>query len=178
MKWAKVLWVIAGLLLAGYIWQNQTLKATNTKLDKVQTNIKQRQARLVTQQKNQVELPEFKADKEKQFNEANDNVKQIMQSVVGTDPRQFNTTLAGKVTPGTISSLRSELTPTVSTSQFDSQNVVYVGVVNKFDDPLNFLVIAKNETQQNAFYVTYDLASHEITRVDRAAIKGAFNEYK
>ncbi|GAK31932.1 hypothetical protein WOSG25_200140 [Weissella oryzae SG25] len=177
MKYVKYFWVLAGLLLVVYIWQNHTLQTTNSQLTRVQADNEHLKKRLAKQSQNQVSLSDVKANKEQSFNSAKDSVKQTMQLIVGSDPRKFETTLVGKASPSTISSLKADLTPTVTTSQFDSQNVVYIGAVSEYADPLEFLIVAKNDTQQNTYYVTYDLASHEITRVDRAAMKGAFNEY-
>lgn len=177
MKWVKYLWILAGALLVGYVWQNHTLQQYSSQLSKVQSDTDDLKDRLKVQQQNQDNSPDVKASKDESFNKANDDVKGIMQSVISTDPRQFDTTLSGKVSPSTLSTLKSELTPTVTTGQFDSQHMVYSGVINKYDDPLNFLVVAKNNNQQNIYYVTYDLSNHEITDVDRAAMKGAFNDF-
>ncbi|GAK30781.1 hypothetical protein WOSG25_050530 [Weissella oryzae SG25] len=176
MKWAKYFWVLASLLLVGYVWQSHTLQTTNSKLSRVQADNKGLKKRLAVQKEQQVALPDVKETKDKSLNEANEQVKQTMQLVVNSDPRQFDTSLVGKVSPAMITKLKSELTPTVTASQFSGQNIVYIGVVNQYESPLNFMLVSKNDTQQNAYYVTYDLSNNEITSIDRAALKGAFNE--
>ncbi|MCM0582711.1 hypothetical protein H9L19_04730 [Weissella diestrammenae] len=161
--WVKGL-IIFDIVLAGcltfYIHQHSNLMIDNVRTH--QTAKKQAKNRLSTPA-TQFKAEDLKDTKLKSFQTANDRVKETMDLIVNSDPRQFDSSLKGQVQPSVIQQLKNELTPTVDTAVRTHQDV-YVSVINEYNSPLEFYVISQNSEQLNAYEVTYDTGSKLISK--------------
>lgn len=176
MKIETVLVGVSVVLAICSFNEYQSIQANKKELTTVQSKVKSTNYQLSVARDSQISLSEAKAKQDKKLAEAKNQVKDTMQIVVGSDPRQFNSSLSGRATSNVISSFKTMLTPSVSTSDADYQNVVYVGLnVEKYSSNLNFIVVAKSDVQNNVYIIKYNSDTKLIENEEKISMKGDFN---
>lgn len=86
--------------------------------------------------------------------------------------------LKGLASQKVINELTQTFAPSVTFSDKAHYDVPLVGLKNAWGSDLEYLVIAKSDTQSVAYAITYDTEEKQVTDMSRLTLKGAFDNEK
>ncbi|WP_273946138.1 hypothetical protein [Leuconostoc mesenteroides] len=86
--------------------------------------------------------------------------------------------LKGLASQKVINELTQTFAPSVTFSDKANYDVPLVGLKNAWESNLEYLVVAKNDTQSVAYTITYDTDEKQVTDMSRLTLKGAFDNEK
>jgi hypothetical protein len=106
----------------------------------------------------------------------------IVTSFVKTFSNQptssYPETLKGMATEKIINEVTQTFAPSVTFSDKAHYDVPIVAIKNAWGSDLEYLVIAKSDTQSVAYTITYDTDEKQVTDMSRLTLKGAFDNEK
>lgn len=167
--------VFASLVLAGILLvQFNQIPHLDKKLEQDRADLKQVKANQVKSQTIVSSPKSQQATVTDSTNQVTNFVKTFSNQPTSTYPNSLKGLASQKV----INELTQTFAPSVTFSNKANYDVPLIGLKNAWDTDLEYLVIAKSDTQSVAYTITYDTDEKQVTDMSRLPLKGAFDNEK
>ncbi|MBS0941930.1 hypothetical protein JK161_03580 [Leuconostoc mesenteroides] len=167
--------IFASLVLAGILLvQFNQIPNLDKQLGQARADLKQAKA-------NQVKSQTIVSSPKSQQSKVSDSTNQVTNfvKIFSNQPTStYPDSLKGLASQKVINELTQTFAPSVTFSDKAHYDVPLIGVKNAWRSDLEYLVIAKSDTQSVAYTITYDTDERQVTDMSRLTLKGAFNNEK
>ena len=167
--------IFASLVLAGILLvQFNQMPNLDKQLGQARADLKQAK---VNQVKSQTIVSSPKSRQETVSNSTS-RVNKFVQTLSNQPTSSYPDSLKGFASQKVINELTQTFAPSVTFSDKAYYDVPFVGLKNAWGSDLEYLVIAKSDTQSVAYTITYDTDEKQVTDMSRLTMKGAFDNEK
>lgn len=167
--------IVACLVLAGILLvQFNQIPNLDKQLGQARTDLKQAKA-------NQVKTQTIVSSPKSQQATVTDSTNQVTNFVKTFSNQPTSTypdSLKGLASQKVINELTQTFAPSVTFSDKANYDVPLVGLKNDWGSNLEYLVVAKSDTQSVAYTIIYDTDEKQVTDMSRLTLKGAFDNEK
>lgn len=162
--------VLVGILLVQF---NQ-IPNLDKQLEQARADLKQAKANQV---KSQTAVSSPKSQQET-VSDSTNQVTNFVKIFSNQPTSTYPNSLKGLASQKVINELTQTFAPSVTFSDKANYDVPLVGLKNTWGSNLEYLVIAKSDTQSVAYTITYDSDEKQVTDMSRLTLKGAFDNEK
>lgn len=167
--------IFASLVLAGILLvQFNQIPNLDKQLGQARADLKQAK---VNQVKSQTIVSSPKSQ-QSTVSESTDQVTNFVKTFSNQSTSTYPDSLKGLASQKAINELTQTFAPSVTFSDKAHYDVPLIGVKNAWGADLEYLVIAKSDTQSAAYTITYDTDEKQVTDMSRLTLKGAFDNEK
>ncbi|MGC2922153.1 hypothetical protein ACPUD2_08710 [Leuconostoc mesenteroides subsp. dextranicum] len=167
--------IFASLVLAGIlIVQFNQIPNLDKQLVQAKADLKRAKANQV---KSQTIVSSPKSQQET-VSDSTSRVTKFVQTFSNQPTSSYPDSLKGLASQKVINELTQTFAASVTFSDKAHYDVPLVGLQNAWGSDLEYLVIAKSDTQSVAYTITYDTDEKQVTDMSRLTLKGAFDNEK
>lgn len=167
--------IFASLVLAGIlIVQFNQIPNLDKQLEQARADLKQAKASQV-KAKTIVSSPK---SQQATVSDSTNQVANFVKTFSNQPTSSYSDTLKGVASQKVINELTQTFAPSVTFSDKAHYDVPLVGLKDAWGSDLEYLVIAKSDTQSVAYTITYDTDEKQVTDMSRLTLKGAFDNEK
>ncbi|MCT4413366.1 hypothetical protein [Leuconostoc pseudomesenteroides] len=167
--------VFASLVLLGILLvQFNQIPNLDKQLVQAKADLKQAKANQV---KSQTIVSSPKAQQET-VSDSTNQVTNLVKTFSNQPTSTYPDSLKGLASQKVINELTQTFAPSVTFSDKAQYDVPLVALKDAWRSNLEYLVVAKSDTQSVAYTITYDTDEKQVTDMSRLTLKGAFDNEK